>query len=188
MKIEDLGLSTNELKELVIERAVERLLIRTELDEYGDEHERPSRIDADVKKLVKQRIDERVAELGEKHILPNVTQAIESVTIQKTNEWGEAKGDQLTFVEYLVSRAEAYMTEPVNHEGKSKSESNSSFNWRQADTRMTHAIDKHLKYSIDSAMKKILTDANKTLEQSIKTAVEIKLKEITNGIKVSVGR
>ena len=38
MKIEDLGLSTNELSELIIERAVERLLTNTEFDEYDNEH------------------------------------------------------------------------------------------------------------------------------------------------------
>lgn len=188
MNIEDLGLSTEKLRELIVERAVERLLTRTQFDEYGDEHETPTRLAASVNDIIKQRIDEKVTELGQKHILPNVTQAIENVTIQKTNEWGEAKGGSMSFVEYLVSRAEAYMTEPVNHNGKSKAESNSFYNWRKSTTRMTHAIDSHLKYSIERAMKQILKDANETLEQSIKTAVEIKLKEITNGIKISVGR
>ena len=134
---------------------------------------------------MRSRVDSRVAELAEANVLPNVTKYVEDLCLQETNRWGEATGKPVTFIEYLVARAEAYLREEVNFEGKTRAEAH-GYSWQKAQTRITHLVHQHLQYSIDSAMKDAISTANSALTDGIAETCRIKLREIAKNLKVNV--
>ena len=183
--LESIGLDPEELQERVIERIADQALTSIGIDEWGDEHDRPSSLSAKLDKRVKEHIDNAINRLAEEHVLPNVSTYIENLTIQETNKWGESKGKELTFIEYLVERAEAYLREQVDHSGKGKGESG-SYSWHGCQTRITHLVHEHLQYSISSAMKDALKVANGAIAKGISETVEIQLAKIVKGVKAGV--
>jgi hypothetical protein len=145
-----------------------------------------STLKKDLDALIKMHIDGKIRAIAEEHLLPKVTNYIENFCVQKTNEWGEKRGGSMSFTEYLISRAEAYIQEKVSHEGKSKEEG--GFGWNATQTRLAHLINQNLHYNIQTAMKEILTQANQQLVNGIAETVKTKLHEIVAQLKVSVGR
>lgn len=185
--LQTLGFSQEELQERVVERICDQLLTSMDYNPDSDE-EQPvaSRFQNAVKDLIKKRIDTTIAALAERYVLPNVAQYIEDLTIQQTNEWGEKRGAPVTFIEYLVQRAQAYMREEVNHDGKAKGESD-SYGWSGSkQTRITYLIHKHLQYSIETAMKDALQVATGEVARGIHETARHKLNEIAASLKVSV--
>jgi len=180
---ESLGIKPEDIEEKIISRVVENLLGAPYMDEDGYEGVEDSKYMKNLKELVQARIDSKVSEIADKHILPNVDSYIETLTIQKTNQWGEAKGKSVTFIEYLIQQAEQYMVEPVNFKGKTKAED--SYSWSKNTTRIAYMIDSHLQYSISTAMKKAMETANESIVGGIKSAVGIQLSQIIGKLKVS---
>lgn len=174
--IATLGLTPEELQDRIIERAVSTLLETTQYDEDGDSFTDHSPLAQRLQKLVKETIDAKIAEIAEKHILPNVSSYIENVKLQQTNKWGEKQGEPVTFIEYLTQRAEAYMVEEVSHDGKTKGESGYG-GFRAYGTRIAYMIDRHLQYSIHSAIESALKDANTTMAQGLTKACQIAISE-----------
>lgn len=185
LTLEALGLTKEQLQELVIARAADRLL-RWEVREDGVEvPPAESRLAARLQKLVEKRIDAKIAELAEAHVLPNVASYIEKLSLQATNAWGEKRGTSVTFIEYLVQRAEAYLSEQVDYEGKGKGERD-SYSWKGAQTRLAHMVHKHLHYSIETAMKNAIEVANSKIAQGIAETAKMKLDEISASLRVEV--
>lgn len=91
-----------------------------------------------------------------------------------------------TFIEYLVKRAEAYLTEKVDFQGKSKDENGSYSSFSPSQTRIAHMVHQHLSYSIESAMKNAVQTANSAIAIGIAETVKIKLAEIQKGIQASI--
>lgn len=184
--LESLGFTKEELQERAIARIVDAVMTDRVYDHDDDcEYERHSQFREDLKKRVKARIDEKVDELAQKFVLPNVSQYIETLTLQTTNQWGEKKAEPLTFVEYLVQRAEAYMTEKVSYDGKSKGESG-GYSWTGTQTRITYLVHQHLHYSIETAMKDALKVATGAIAKGINETARLKLSEIAESLKVDV--
>ena len=183
--LESIGLTIEELQERVVDRMCERLLRESCLDEDGDEITRATLFQRSVVDLVKAQVDKSIGTIAEKHLLPNVAKYIEDLSLQETNRWGEKQGGPVTFVEYLVSRAENYMIEKVDFKGQSKTESG-GYSWDGRTTRLVHLIHEHLKYSIESAMKSALGLANKTVTDSLREAVNEALKRVQVTVKTEV--
>lgn len=183
--LKSLGFTQEELQERVVERIVESVMTDRVYNPDDDcEYDRHSKFREDLKKRVKERIDQKVDELAQQFVLPNVSEYIETLTLQKTNQWGEKKGQPITFVEYLVQRAEAYMQEEVSFDGKTKAQDN--YNWRGAQTRITYLVNSHLQYSIETAMKEALQIATSSIAKGLHETTRIKLNEIAAGMKVAV--
>lgn len=180
-----LGFSQAELQQRVIDAAVQRLFECTSLDEDGDECIEASPFAGRLEKAVKTAIDNKVADLASKHVLPMTESFIENLTLQQTNTWGEKRGEPVTFIEYLIQRAEAYLREDVNYEGKNKDQCG-SFSFTKSQTRLTHLVNQHLHYSIDTAMKQAIANANAVIVGGIQETVKIKLGEIATALKVEV--
>src|SRR5690606_18153600 len=143
------------------------VLTQTCFNPEGDyEFERESDFKRSLDSLVKERIDAKINELAERFILPDVATYIENLTLQETNKWGEKTGEPLTFIEYLTKRAEAYMQEQVNYEGKSKEEAG-SYSWHGKQTRIAYLIHQHLHHSIERAMKDAMKIATSQIAQGI---------------------
>lgn len=187
--IESLGLSKDELANRIVDAAVFQMLNHAELvvDEDGEEYtdHRPTKLGLALQDRIKRKIDEAVDEIAAKNVLPNVASYVENLTLQETNKWGEAKGQKLTFVEYLVQRAEAYIQEPVNYEGKSKDEAG-GYGWSKSQTRVAHLIHKHLHYQIETAMKTALADLNKSVALGLHETVRVKLNEALTKLSTEV--
>jgi hypothetical protein len=163
-----LGFTKEDLQNRVVDQLCDRLLSQEGGDEEGHSWINESKLQKDLDELVRQRIDERVTALANEHVLPNVQAIIENWTLQETSQWGEKKGRSFTFTEYLVSRADAYMREDVDANGKAKD--GDSYNWKKHSSRMAHAINAHLQYQIQSAMKEALEKANKSLDGAMESA------------------
>jgi len=182
---EQIGLNQEELQERIVDGLAEKLLYKYVVDEEGD-FQADSPIKKRLDKLIQETIDGEVERLGQKFIIPKIQALIEGAAIQATNQWGETKGEPKTFIEYLVDRADAYMREPVDYNGKSKSELSSydSNRFKRSSTRLTWQVDNKLQYAIDAAMKTIIKGANESLADSLSKTVRFRIKEIADSVKV----
>jgi hypothetical protein len=114
-----------------------------------------------------------------------VTTKLDTLLLIPTNQWGERKGQPETFLEYATRRAEAFLSEKVNHEGKTQSEAN-GYSWSASTTRVVHLANQHLKYAIEGAMKAALTDVNSKIAGGIEAAVKQTLADVQQRLKVEV--
>lgn len=186
LELAEIGLDQEALQERVVAAIVDRLLTTGSVDDEGDCYYRGSAFKNQLDKLIEERINATVAALAEKHVLPNVTSYIENLLLTETNKWGEKKGKAVTFIEYLVQRADAYMREQVDFDGKSKEEKNDYGQWSGKQTRITHLVHKHLQYSIESAMQQVMKDANGYIVEGIEETVKLKLEELAKKLKIAV--
>lgn len=185
LDLQALGFTQEELQTRVIDQIVERVLTGVYFDEDGDEVLRNSRFATELNKKIQDRIDTTISAIAEKHVLPNVTQYIEDLTIQETNQWGEKKGVKASFTEYLIGRAQAYMQEQVDHNGSDKSTSRDSY-WSGKQTRITYLIHAHLHHHIETAMKDSMKTAMGEIAKGLHETTRLKLNEIAAGMKVAV--
>ncbi|GAB1345058.1 hypothetical protein [Gemmatimonas sp.] len=190
ISLQDLGLSTDELIDRVVAAAAKQLLHHTVTTMDGDDDDEGSyQVATPLKKKLDAEIQERitaaVSALLAEHIEPLVTHKLDTLLLIPTNQWGEKKGEALTFVEYATARAEAYLTEAVNLDGKSRSE-NGGYSWSPSTTRVVYLANQHLKYAIEGAMKHALADANKHIAGGIEAAVRQSLAEVQQKLRVEV--
>jgi hypothetical protein len=185
ISIDDLGLSKEELADRVVDRIAQQVMASVAHDEDGEEYARPSKFAEAMRQQVKAKVDDAVEKIALRNVLPNVESFVENVCLQETNRWGEKTGQPLTFTEYLVQRANAYLTEDVNFEGKSKAESG-SYGWSKAQNRITHLVHKHLHYSIETAMKTAVQNVQTGLATGLADTVRVKLNDIAAALKVEV--
>ena len=180
-----LGITEDQLTDKLVDRLCDRLLDKIQYDEDGDEWFGKTDFGRKITQAIQGRIDNHITAIADDHVLPNVKGLIEGVTLQKTNEWGEARGASVSFIEYLVSRADAYLTEPVDMNGDDKKSARSSF-WKKSSLRIDYMIDKHLKYNIERAMKEALKTANEKIVGGLERAVIEKLSELKVALDVKV--
>jgi len=185
LSFESLGISKEELIEKLLNRLVEEFSTEVFWDEEGDRVHKPNNIARKVRDEITSHLDATVRRLAEEHVLPRVTEIVEGLVIQNTNSWGEKVGKPTTFIEYLIARADAYMREDVDLNGKAKAESG-GYSWQKSTTRITHLVNAHLKYSIDAAMTKALETANKGIVGGLEAAVKHALAEAQAKLKVEV--
>lgn len=185
LTLESIGLDQDKLAEKLVDRLAQNMLTSIGYDEDGDEWFGTSPFASKLNSMVKARLDQIVTELADKHVLPRINEMVESLVLQQTNQWGEKVGKPITFIEYLTQRADAYMQEEVSYEGKTKAESG-SYSWSKRSTRVAYMIDRHLHYSIESAMKAALQNLNSSVAQGLEEATKTAIREVTGKLKVNV--
>ncbi len=184
LNLESLGITKEEIQERVISRICETILTSMNMDEDGEEYAESSQFKKTVEQKCREHINATISKIAEQHILPNVSTFIETLALQETNSWGEKIGKPLTFIEYLASRADAYLRETVSSEGKSKGED--SYSWTGRQPRLTYLVHKHLQYSIDTAMKSAVDQVNAAIVPALTETVKLKLGEISANLKTTV--
>ncbi len=184
LDIEQLGFTKEELQQRVVDQICEQLLTSTYTNEDGDESPAASQFQRAISSAVKKQTDETINALAERHLLPKVANQIETIVLEETNRWGEKKGNPVSFIEYLTQRAEAYIQEKVDSDGKTEKEN--TYNWSGKQTRITHLIHSHLHYSIKTAMEEALKVGIGEVAKGIHETARLKLNEIAAGMKVSV--
>lgn len=184
--LELLGFTKEELQERVIETMCDRLLAGTAIDEDGTPYTEDSEFKRKLDKAIHTHIDGAIAKLAETHVLPQIVNMVETITLQQTNRWGEKRGEALSFVEYLTKRADLYLREETDYEGYTKEERRDSYGWKAAGTRVSCLINKHLQYAIQVAMAEALKNANHAIVGGLEQAVKIKLGEVAAALKVEI--
>lgn len=182
--LEALGLDQEKLAEKLVDRLAKNMLESIHYDADGDEWFGTSPFAKKLNDMITARLNAIVLELGDKHVLPRVEAMVEGLVLQQTNQWGEKVGKPVTFIEYLTQRAEAYMQEMVDYQGKPKG--TDSFSWSGRSTRVAYMIDKHLHYSIERAMQGALADVNNSVAKGLEEATKIAINEVTSKLKVTV--
>ena len=186
LDLQALGFSKEELQQRVVDQVAKSILESTEWDYDSDsEYSVDSKLAKTIKKRVLDHVDATINEIAAKHVLPNVATYIENLTLQATNKWGEKTGAQMTFIEYLTQRAEAYLNEQVDFQGRDKASAD-SYSWKGTQTRITHLVHQHLHYSIETAMKNAMQIANGAIASGLQETVKVKLGEIAKAIKVEI--
>ena len=183
--LDALGLDQDKLAEKLVDRLAQNMLTSIGYDEDGDEWFGTSAFAKKLNDMGTARLNAIVGELADKHVLPRVNEMVEGLVLQQTNQWGEKVGKPVTFIEYLTQRADAYMREEVNYDGKTKQE-NGGFSWSKRSTRVAYMIDKHLHYSIESAMKAALANVNNSVAAGLEEATKTAIREVTNKLTVKV--
>lgn len=178
--LKELGLSEQDIIDRALDKICEEFFEKID-SHYFDGEEKIIRI---INEKIESHINKKVAEMGDQYILPKVTDIIENLTLQETNKWGEKTKSPLTFIEYLVKKAEEYMQEPVNNNGKSKQEE--PYSWSNKTTRICYITHKHLQADIEAAMKKAIAEANSSIAKGLEGAVKIALEQATSALRVSI--
>lgn len=186
--LEALGMTKERLSEMVVETIANKLMCAS-IAEDADGDERcyigDSQFKRELDAHVKKAIDEEIAAKFDAHVLPRVTAMLEGLVLQETTSWGEKKGAPVTFIEYLVARADAYMREQVNFEGKDKATAG-SYSWSPTQTRIAHLVHHHLQYGIEQMVKQALANANSVLVGGIQETVRLKLAEVSAKLALDV--
>lgn len=182
-----INISKEEIEERIVDQAVETLLSSTGWDPENEAETRyESKFKREIEKRIQEAVDTKIGALASEHLIPRVGEMIESVNMRKTNQYGEPKGDPMTFIEYIASRADAYMTENVNSAGQSKEESSDSYNWRLAGPRLTVLMRMYIGQTMDAAAKTAVNDVNKVIAKNIEKAALDAIHAATANLKVSV--
>ena len=178
-----LGIKAEELQDRVIERICEKVLSGVTYDEDGEVDHVDSSFKRKLDARITQHIDGAITALADKHVAPGISALIEGMCLQQTNQWGEKRGQSVTFIEYLTKRAEAYFLEDVDYNGKPKG--SDGYNWNKYSTRGAWMINQHIAHSIETAMKAALASANSQIAGGIEQAIKHELAEILAKVKVT---
>ena len=185
LDLEALGMTQEEMQERVIERIAQVALTTLQYDpddgEFNDSSALAKRLDRKIQDLMDQAIND----LAAKHVLPNIIERIETTVLQQTTSWGENKGEPVSFTEFLVARAEAYMQEEVDFKGKTRGNGN-SYDWKGAQTRVAWMIHEHLQYSINTAMEAAMKTVNDQISEGIAATVKTQLADVISKLKPHV--
>lgn len=185
--LEALGISPEELGNRIVEQAVEALLSATGFDPDSEqERSYESRFKREIEKRVQDAVDQKIAALAAVHLIPRVGEMIEQTNMRKTNQYGEPKGEPMTFKEYIASRAEAYMSEDVNLQGQSKAEAGDSYSWRSCGPRLTVLMRNYIRDTLETHAKAAVTDVNKVIANNIEKAARDAISAATGALKVTV--
>lgn len=182
LDLRSLGISDDEPIDCVVNRIADLVLGDwTAASETGRPHKSFAAL---IEDRVVARANAAIDEIAAKHVLPNVAEYVEKLCLQETNRWGEATGRKMTFVEYLVERAEAWIKEPVDYKGQPKPKD--SFGWTQRGTRVSHMIHEYLDHQIKTAITAALKDLNGIVTLGLRDAVVVQIKGVPDRLKVKV--
>jgi hypothetical protein len=182
-----LGVSPDELAERIVDQAVETLLSFTGYNEDGEKTgSYASRFRKEIEARVQASVDAKITALAAEHIVPKVGEMIESANMRRTNQYGEPVSAPMTFKEYIAHRAEVYMSEPVNYNGKSKNEESDSYNFRVEGPRLTVLMRMYIRETLEKHAKAAVTDVNQVIAKSIQKSAVDAIAAASAALKVSV--
>lgn len=122
LSCEDFGLAKEEMLDRLIAKMAESFL-DMDIEEDGpgeDSHYSKTKVLDHIHNMVKEQVEKSVAAIADKHVLPRVDEIITGMVMQTTNKWGEKKGEPKTLTEFVVERAENYLSEEVDFQGKNR--------------------------------------------------------------------
>lgn len=185
--LEALGITKEDLTDRIVDKAVDDLLNSTGFDPESDSETRyESRFKKEIQTRIQQAVDTKIAALAAEHLIPRIGQMIEAANLQKTNAYGEKKGEPMSFIEYIAARAQAYMSEDVDINAKSKDESGDSYHWRSCGPRLTVLMRNYIRDTLETHAKAAITDVNKVIAKNMEKAARDAITSAAAALKVSV--
>lgn len=186
-QLEALGITAEDLTQRIVDQAVDNLLRSTGYDEDGKEcGSYATKFKKEIEARVLKAADEKISAIAAVHLIPRVGEMIEQADMRQTNRYGEPITPKLTFKEFIAARAESYMSEDVDSNGKSKAESGDSYNWRTNGPRLTVCMRMYIQQTMETAAKAAVNDVNKVIAENIKKAAVQAINQAAASIKVSV--
>lgn len=183
--LEALGISTEDLGQRIVDQAVETLLNTSGFNPDTEEETRyESKFKREISARIQKAVDDKIAALAAVHLVPRVGELIEQADMQKTNGYGEKKGPAMTFKEYIAHRAEVYMSETVDYNGKSKEEGD--YNWRACGPRLAVLMQRYIRDTLETHAKAAVTDINKVIAKNIEQAARDAIHATATSLKVAV--
>lgn len=182
-----LGISPGELGDRIVDQCVEVLLRSKGFNlETEEETSYESRFKREIEARIQKAVDNKIAALAEEHLIPRVGELIEAANMRETTRFGEPKGPDLTFKEYLAYRADNYMSEPVDRHGKSRAEANNEYGWTAQGPRLTVLMQGYIQETLEKHAKAALTDVNKVIAANLATAAKEAITKAAEALKVTV--
>ena len=183
--LEALGISPEALGDRIVDQAVEVLLNTCGFDPDTEQETRyESRFKKAIEARIQKAVDEKIAALAAVHLIPRVGEMIEKADMRQTNRYGEPQTPPMTFKEYIAARAESYMAEDVDSQGKNKAEGD--YRWRASGPRLTVLMRMYIKDTMEKAAKEAVTDVNKVIAKNIEKAAKDAIASAAGALKVTV--
>lgn len=178
-----IGMTREEFREVIIDRAVSNIDRYFGNEDWADTGGHKHSITAHIRGTVQKCVDAYMV----KNIDPIVKEKIETIVFEATNRWGERieGAPKKTFREFLIDRAEKFLREEVDYEGKTREDKHGSY-WTKSQSRVSHLVHQYLHYKVESAMKDAVKNANTVIVAGIEETVRIKLAEVAAALKVEV--
>lgn len=181
----DLGITSEELTDRIVDQAVSQLLEHTAWDPDGDEHTSPSELGKRLQATVRERLDAQFDEFAQSVIQPSVEQMLERMVFPSTNRYGEPKAPPQTLREHLAARADAWLGEEVDREGRSFEEARrQGRGWDKSTKRIQWVISQHLDAELRAAFNKIMASATGELLRAIEATAKERLASIASTLKL----
>ncbi len=188
---EDFGLTQEEMLNRLLGRMADKLLGMdsegmmlpedcSEMDEEEYRYVKRNTLEKKLQTMMQVRVDQQVAKIAEEHVLPHIDKLIDGLKFQKTNSWGEPKSPPETVREYITRIANDYLSAEVDNYGKTKAQGD--YNWRKHNTMLVWAIEKHVKWHLDSATEQATKDIQGTFADQVSKLVN----EVIRNMKVTM--
>ena len=188
--LKSIGITEEELQQRVVDTITNRMLSSTAFDyDESRSFSTASPIFRKIQDSIKSAIDSKFDLLFDSQIRPLVDTEIDSLVIQKTNEWGEKKGEPVTFLEYLIEQAEKYINEPVDSRGRTRSQcaaSHDSFNSVRGSTRLANAVDQKIALHLEQCVTAVMRDATDKVGAAMQDVLKNALDTAKEKIKVKI--
>lgn len=136
-----------------------------------------NRVDAQIKESVASIIQNEI----EKQMGEGIEGWLKSLKFQETSSWGEPKGPSQTLQEYVESRINAHLNEPVNSDGKPRT--SDSYMWKEAGKRIDYLLVGNIEYQVRALVKKILADPFQAMQEKLKDAMNKEAGMLANKVK-----
>ena len=173
--LESLGITREE----VLKRVVNQILSQEFKEEDSDEFS--MRVTRLVAKMVEKKFSEQTTAVLDKFMGEDLMKGLETYIIQKTNSWGERVGDPQTFRQYITSRAEAYLLEKVDRDGRTN-DAYGDKNQTRGAWIISNAIGDNLRKILSEAM----MNAQTVLAKSVTETVKLQMEEIVKKFNLNI--
>lgn len=185
--LKSLGISPEELGNRIVDQCVESLLSGAGFDPDTEQETRyETKFKREIEARIKAAVDAKISAIAAEHLIPRVGEMIEKADMRKTNAWGEAVSAPMTFKEYIAHRAEAYMSEDVNYEGKSKEDKGDSYNWKSCGPRLLVLMRNYIRETMETHAQAAVIDINQVIAKNIQKSAQDAIASATAALKVVV--
>lgn len=185
--LKSLGISPEELGNRIVHQCVESLLSGAGFDPDTEQEMRyETKFKREIGARIKAAVDAKISAIAAEHLIPRVGEMIEKADMRKTNQFGESVSAPMTFKEYIAHRAESYMSEEVNHEGKSRGESGDTYNWKSCGPRLSVLMRNYIRETMETHARAAVTDINKVIAENIMKAAQDAITSATAALKVAI--
>ena len=176
--LNELGFKKEEILQRVVDQVSKAVLNDVGYDfETGDYCDFNSEFKKKIVKKIEDYVDLKFNNLAEKHVIPKISEFIDNLKLMETNKWGQKKGEEKTFVEYIVLKVENYFTQKVNKKGEP---SNYDHDQPRFIAMFNELFDRKITFAIEQSMESI----NGYIKGGITEAIRIKLEEILDRSKI----